>query len=36
MGTEQPPQKEAQQPPIFGPYIIAKRLDGSRCHLVQR
>ena len=32
-----PPQKGAQQPPpIFGPCIVAKRLDGSRCHLAWR
>jgi len=31
------PKKGAQQPsPIFGPYSVAKRLDGSRCHLVRR
>jgi len=30
------PKKGAQQPPIFGPCIVAKRLDGSRCHLAQR
>jgi len=24
-----------QQPPIFGPFIVAKRLDGSICHLVR-
>jgi len=32
-----PPQKGggAQQPPIFGSCIVAKRLDGSRRHLVR-
>jgi len=32
------PEKAAQQPcPIFRPKSVeAKRLDGSRCHLVQR
>jgi len=26
----------AQQPPIFGPCIVTKRLDGSKCHLIRR
>jgi len=26
----------AEQPPLFSPCIGAKRLDGSRCHLVRR
>ena len=32
-----PPPKEAQQPrPLFRPMcLVAKRLDGSRCHLVR-
>jgi len=31
-----PPKKWAQQPPIFRPmFIVAKRLDGSRYHLVR-
>jgi len=30
-------QKWAQQPPTFRPMsVVAKRLDGSRCHLVRR
>jgi len=30
------PPKGAQQPPTFRPmFIVAKRLDGSRCHWVQ-
>ena len=36
-GDATPPQKGAQQPPTFRPMsIVVKRLDGSRCHLVQR
>jgi len=36
-GNPSPPQKRAQTPPNFWPMsIVAKRLDGSRCHLVQR
>jgi len=31
-----PPQKKGAQPPIFGRYIVANRLDESRCHLVWR
>jgi len=32
-----PPEKKAQPPPNFWPMsIVAKRLDGSRCHLVRR
>jgi len=30
------PKRGAQQPPISGPCIVAKQLDGSRCHLVRR
>jgi len=31
------PKKGAEPPPKFWPMsIVAKRLDGSRCHLVQR
>ena len=33
------PEKKAQHPhPIFGPCLLwpAKRLDGSKCHLVRR
>jgi len=31
------PQKREQQPPNFQPMsIVAKELDGSRCHLVMR
>jgi len=33
-GDLAPPYKGAQ-PPLFGPFIVAKRLDGSRCHLVR-
>jgi len=37
-GDPAPPKKGAQaQPPNFWPiHIVAKQLDGSRCHLVQR
>ena len=38
-GDPDPPKKEkrpAAPPPLFGPSIVAKRLDGSRCHLVER
>ena len=32
-----PPTKGAHQPtPLFGPCIVAKRLDGPRYHLVRR
>jgi len=32
-----PPQKGGTAPPNFRPMsIVAKRLDGSRCHLVRR
>jgi len=32
-----PPKKRPQQLPQFRPmYIVAKRLDGSRCQLVRR
>jgi len=34
-GTSSPSPKGAE-PPIFGPYVVAKWLDGSRCHLVGR
>jgi len=30
------PKRGALQPPIFGICIVAKRLDGSICHLVRR
>ena len=30
------PKKGGQQPPLFGPCVVAKRLDGSRSHLVRR
>jgi len=30
------PQKHTAVTPIFGPCIVAKRLDGSTCHLVLR
>ena len=37
-GDPSPPQKggTAAPPPLFGPCIVAKRLDGLRCHLVRR
>jgi len=28
--------KNGRRPPIFGPCLVAKRLNGSRCHLVRR
>jgi len=28
------PPVQKMQPPLFGPCIVAKRLDGSRCHLL--
>jgi len=32
-----PPENRAQPPPNFWPmFIVAKRLDGSRSHFVQR
>jgi len=32
-----PPEKRAQPPPNFWPMsVVAKRLDGSRCHLLRR
>jgi len=32
-----PPEKKGTAPPNFWPMaIVAKRLDGSRCQLVQR
>ena len=31
-----PPKKGGHSTPNFGPCIVAKRLDGSRCHLVWR
>jgi len=31
------PPKGGQSPPSFGPYlVVAKWLDGSRCHLIWR
>ena len=33
MRTHLPPKK-GHSPPLFGPCPVAKRLDGSRCHLV--
>ena len=30
------PFPKGAQPPIFGPCVVAKWLDGSRCHLVGR
>jgi len=35
VGTELPPEKRAQPPPNFWLIsVVAKPLDGSRCHLV--
>jgi len=37
LGPSSPLPERAQQPPTFrSMFIVAKRLDGSRCHLVQR
>jgi len=36
-GDPDPPSKKggrAAPPPLFGPCIVGKQLDGSRCHLV--
>ena len=33
MGTQILPQKRGSSPPLFCPCIVAKRLDGSGCHL---
>jgi len=33
-GDPAPPQKGRGAPPQFRPISVAKRLDGSRCHLV--
>ena len=30
------PQKGNNSPPIFSPCIVAKRVDGSTCHLIRR
>jgi len=30
------PPSGTQHPPNIGPCIVAKRLDGSRCHLIRR
>jgi len=30
------PQRGTALAPFFGPCFVAKRLDGSRCHLVER
>jgi len=35
-GPSSPPQKGGSAPPNFGPCIVAKRRNGSRCHLVGR
>ena len=36
-GDPAPPKKGVQQPPTFEPLsIVAKRLDGLRCHLVHK
>jgi len=31
-----PAALKGAQPPVYGPCIVLKRLDGSRCHLVRR
>ena len=36
LGPSPPPHKKGAKSPIFGPCIVAKRLDGSRCQLVRR
>jgi len=37
MGTQLPLPKNEAQPPNFQPmFVVAKRLDGSRCQLVRR
>jgi len=35
-GTHLSQRGGGQQPPLFGPCIVAKQLDGSRCHLARR
>jgi len=36
-GDPAPPQKKTAQPPNFrSMFVVAKGLDGSRCHLVRR
>jgi len=36
-GDTTPSPKQGAEPPIFRPiFIVAKRLDASRCHLVRR
>jgi len=36
-GDPAPPKKGHSPPPTFRPvFIVAKRLDGSRCHLARR
>jgi len=36
-GNPAPVPKKGAEPPSFGPiFIVAKRLDASRCHLVWR
>jgi len=36
-GDPAPPPKKGAQPPNFRPMsVVAKRLDGSRCHLARR
>jgi len=35
-GKPAPPKGRAQQPPLFGPCIVAKRMDESSCHLAWR
>jgi len=36
-GDPAPPKKKVQSPPNFRPMsIVAKRLDGSRCHLIRQ
>ena len=35
-GDPAPPRKGHSSPPLFGPCIVAKQLNGLRSHLVQR
>jgi len=35
-GDPAPPPPKGHSPQIFGPSVVAKWLDGSRCHLVWR
>jgi len=35
-GDPAPPLQMFTTPPIFGPSVVVKSLNGSRCHLVGR